>query len=161
MSGGTGKPRSIVDIQLDQRQMVRWSPDIDHERRVALFDLLETNHFELKDGPRSPYKVEMALQDSTLVFRVEAVDTGATSDISLPLRPFRKIIKDYFLVCETYFAAIRAASPQRIEAVDMGRRGLHNEASTLLTSAMADRVELDHDTARRLFTLICVLHVRG
>ncbi|WGF89869.1 UPF0262 family protein [Marinivivus vitaminiproducens] len=155
------KPRSIVDIQLDQRQMVRWSPEIDHERRVALFDLLEANHFELKDGPAPPYTVEMALQDTTLVFRISAVDSDEGSELALPVRPLRKVIKDYFMVCETYFAAIRAASPQRIEAIDMGRRALHNEASALLTDALSDRVRIDHDTARRLFTLICVLHIRG
>jgi uncharacterized protein (UPF0262 family) len=153
--------RRIASIELDQARMVRWSPEVEHERRVAVFDLLEANSFELVDGFAGPYQVRMSLRDATLVFDVLDEAGAQASEVALPLRSFRKLIKDYFLVCESYFQAIRTASPSRIEAIDMGRRGLHNEGSERLAEALADKVRIDHDTARRLFTLVCVLHIRG
>jgi uncharacterized protein (UPF0262 family) len=150
----------IVAIDLDTRSIVRWGPEIEHERNVAMFDLLESNRFRLTCGTPGPYRIELSLRDANLVFAIDAGD-GSQHEVVLSVRPLRRVIKDYFLVCESYFKAIRGATPSRIETIDMARRGLHNEGSELLTEALAERVEIDHDTARRLFTLVCVLHVRG
>lgn len=153
----------IAKIELDQKSIVRWDPKIEHERDIAIFDLLEANHFVLKDGPVGPYDLFLTLRDATLSFQLRA--SGSPTDdvveVALPVRPLRQIIKDYFLICESYFDAIKGAAPSRIEAIDMARRGLHNEGASSLNDALEGRVEMDHDTARRLFTLICVLHLRG
>lgn len=149
----------IVAIELDEKSIVRWSPEIAHERDVAVYDLLESNSFALKDGPEGPYRLALSLRDSSLVMAVEGA--GGSDEIVLSVRPLRRIVKDYFLVCESYFNAIKGASPSRIETIDMARRGLHNDGAELLGDALADRVAMDRDTARRLFTLVCVLHVRG
>jgi uncharacterized protein (UPF0262 family) len=154
-------PGRIVDIQLDGGSIIRWSREVDHERQVAIFDLLEENQFELSDGFPGPYRLGLSLRDANLVMAIAADDNGASKEIALSMRPFRKLIKDYFLVCETYFEAIRVASPSRIEAIDMGRRGLHNEGATLLLETLDGKIRTDTETARRLFTLICVLHIRG
>ncbi len=172
MSGGertrrmAARSARIVDLQLDTSSIVRWSPEVEHERRVAVFDLLEDNLFELKNGPPGPYRVVLSLRDANLVFDVSAEDSGEQqqqqrTSFHLSMRPFRRIIKDYFVVCESYFEAIKTASPSRIEAIDMGRRGLHDEGAEKLLEALSDKVRTDLDTARRLFTLLCVLHVRG
>jgi uncharacterized protein (UPF0262 family) len=151
----------IIDIRLDAASIVRWSPEVEHERRVAVFDLLERNLFALENGFAGPYRVELSLRDATLVMAVS--DEGGTqhTEVMLAMRPFRRLIKDYFLVCDSYFQAIKSASPSRIEAIDMGRRGLHDEGAEKLADALAGKVRLDGETARRLFTLICVLHIRG
>jgi uncharacterized protein (UPF0262 family) len=151
----------IIDIRLDAASIVRWSPEVEHERRVAVFDLLERNLFALENGFAGPYRVELPLRDSTLVMAVS--DEGGTqhTEVMLAMRPFRRLIKDYFLVCDSYFQAIKSASPSRIEAIDMGRRGLHNEGAEKLADALEGKVRMDAETARRLFTLICVLHIRG
>jgi uncharacterized protein (UPF0262 family) len=151
----------IIDIRLDAASIVRWSPEVEHERRVAVFDLLERNLFALENGFAGPYRVELSLRDSTLVMAVS--DEGGTqhTEVMLAMRPFRRLIKDYFLVCDSYFQAIKSASPSRIEAIDMGRRGLHNEGAEKLADALEGKVRMDAETARRLFTLICVLHIRG
>lgn len=151
----------IVDIRLDAGSIVRWNPEVEHERQVAVFDLLERNRFELENGFAGPYRVELSLQGATLVFRVEDEGGAATSEVCLAMRPFRRLIKDYFLVCDSYLQAIRTASPSRIEAIDMGRRGLHDEGAQQLAEALAGKVRVDEETTRRLFTLICVLHIRG
>ena len=162
--GGRGlnaDPDRIVEIELDEKSVVRWSPQIEHERNVAIFDLLECNRFRLRDGPSGPYRLRLSLRDATLVFEIAAADGDQRVEIALPVRPLRKIVKDYFMICESYFQAIRQASPSRIETIDMARRGLHNEGSEVLREALSESIEMDLDTARRLFTLVCVLHLRG
>ncbi len=150
----------IVGIELDEKSIVRWKPEIEHERNVAVFDLLEANSFKVADFP-GPYRLLLSLRDSRLVFQVTARDGADETEVVLTVRPFRRVVKDYFLICESYLQAIKGATPSRIEAIDMARRGLHNEGSDLLREAFGERVEMDHDTARRLFTLVCVLHIRG
>jgi uncharacterized protein (UPF0262 family) len=145
---------------------VRRSPDVEHERAVAIFDLLEDNHFAPKalperPGAEGPYNLYLSIQENRLILDVRDQADGALVRVPLPLVPFRRIVKDYFTVCESYYAAIKTAPPSQIEAIDMGRRGLHNEGSEQLRDALADQVEMDFDTARRLFTLICVLHIKG
>ncbi len=151
----------VVALELDQKSIVRWSPEVEHERNVAIFDLLEDNRFDIVDGPSGPYRVRLSLRDATLVLDVAADEGGERHEIALAVRPLRRVVKDYFMICESYFQAIKGATPSRIEAIDMARRGLHDEGSALLREALATRVQMDHDTARRLFTLVCVLHVRG
>lgn len=158
---GCGEAARIASIRLDTGSIVRWSREVEHERQVAVFDLLEQNHFRLQGGFPGPYDVVMSLRGATLVLRVKAPAGDDAVEVALPMRPFRGLIKDYFLICDSYFDAIKTASPSRIEAIDMGRRGLHNEGAERLQTILADRVEVDEDTARRLFTLICVLHIRG
>ena len=154
-------PGRIIDIQLDQGSIVRWSREVDHERQVAIFDLLESNSFALVDGFAGPYRIELSLREANLILDIANEDGSERIDISLSMRPFRKLIKDYFLICESYFEAIRTATPSRIEAIDMGRRGLHNDGAALLIDVLDGKIELDEETARRLYTLICVLHIRG
>lgn len=150
----------IVAIELDEKSIARWSPEIEHERNVAIFDLLEDNRFALKDSGHGPYRLSLGLRDSTLVFALED-HAGEALELNLSTKPLKRVIKDYFMICESYFGAIRGAAPGRIEAIDMARRGLHNEGSEILQEALADRVTMDGNTARRLFTLVCVLHLRG
>ncbi|MEQ9643208.1 MAG: UPF0262 family protein [Alphaproteobacteria bacterium] len=151
----------IAHLTLDERTVIRRSADIEHERRVAIFDLLEENHFHLVDGPDGPYNLHLSMVESRLMFDIRNAEDGAIEQVPLPLSPFRRVIRDYFLICESYYQAIKSAAPSQIEAIDMGRRGLHNEGSDLLRERLAARVEVDTDTARRLFTLICVLQIRG
>jgi uncharacterized protein (UPF0262 family) len=151
----------IARIHLDSGSIVRWSREVEHERQVAVFDLLERNAFALEGGFPGPYRVELSLREANLVFAVEAEDGAGATELVLPMRPFRRLIKDYFLICNSYFEAIKNASPSRIEAIDMGRRGLHNEGAEKLADALTGKVRLDDETARRLFTLVCVLHVRA
>jgi uncharacterized protein (UPF0262 family) len=151
----------IVDIRLDAASIVRWSREVEHERQVAVFDLLERNSFELVNGFAGPYRVELALREANLVFRIDHAAGAERAEVTLSMRPFRRLIKDYFMVCESYFQAIRSASPSRIEAIDMGRRGLHNEGADKLAGALEGKIKVDAETARRLFTLVCVLHIRG
>lgn len=151
----------IVDIALDEASMVRRSAEVEHERAVAIFDLLETNSFALVGGGEGPYRLHLALVENRLLFDVRDGQGSKLRDIVLSLTPFRKVVKDYFMICESYYAAIKKLSPSQIEALDMGRRGLHNEGSELLQERLAGKVEVDFDTARRLFTLICALHIKG
>lgn len=151
----------IINISLDERTIVRRNADIEHERKVAIFDLLEENHFTLNSGKAAPYDLVLAVQDNRLVMHVRDTDQQPLEDIRLELRPFRRIVKDYFLVCESYFNAIKISSPSQIEAIDMGRRSLHNEGSDLLRNRLDKKIVMDENTARRLFTLVCVLHIRG
>lgn len=150
----------IVAIELDEKSIARWSPEIEHERNVAIFDLLEDNRFALKDNGNGPYRLLLGLRDSTLVFALEDY-AGKAVQLTLSAKPLKRVIKDYFMICESYFGAIRGAAPGRIEAIDMARRGLHNEGAEILQEALVDRVTMDNNTARRLFTLVCVLHLRG
>jgi uncharacterized protein (UPF0262 family) len=151
----------IAGITLDEHTVVRRSPDIEHERAVAIFDLLEANHFAPIFGCTGPYHLHLAIEENRLGIEVRSLANGSNEEIILPLAPFRGIVKDYFMVCDSYYEAIRRSSLAQIEAIDAGRRSLHNEGSALLIERLADKVEIDLDTARRLFTLICVLHLRG
>ena len=151
----------IAKITLDEKTVVRRNADIEHERAVAIFDLLEENSFVPVAGYDGPFHLDLGIEDSRLVLDIRGTDEVSRERIVLSLAPFRGIVKDYFLVCESYFAAIKRASTMQIEAIDMGRRGLHNEGSELLRDRLADKVALDLNTARRLFTLVCVLHIRG
>jgi uncharacterized protein (UPF0262 family) len=155
------KKRRIVDIVLDEHSLARRSPEIEHERAVALFDLLEENDFHLMGSEEGPYKLHLGIFEQRLVFDVRSADDRKLRDIILSLTAFRKVVKDYFLVCESYYDAIKKRGPSQIEALDMGRRGLHNEGSELLRERLAGKIEIDLDTARRLFTLICALHIKG
>ena len=151
----------IAGITLDEHTVVRRSPDIEHERAVAIFDLLEENHFELVSGRAGPFHLHLGIEENRLSIQVRSMADGTNETLILPLAPFRGIVKDYFMVCESYYKAIRRSSLSQIEAIDMGRRSLHNEGSALLMERLGDKVAIDLDTARRLFTLICVLHLRG
>ncbi len=151
----------IVAITLDEKTVVRRAPEIEHERAVAIFDLIEGNSFAPVGEFTGPYALHLSVSDNRLVMDIASESGSPLTRVVLPLSPFRTIIKDYFQVCESYFQAIRSAPASRIEAIDMGRRGLHNEGSELLRQRLKDKVEVDGNTARRLFTLVCVLHIRG
>lgn len=152
--------QKIVHISLDERTVVRRNADVEHERAVAIFDLLEENSFEPKAGFEGPFHLHLAVEENRLVLDVRDTADTTLEKITVPLQPFRGIVRDYFLVCESYYNAIRRASPSQIEAIDMGRRGLHNEGAEMLRERLAERVAIDDNTARRLFTLVCVLHIR-
>jgi uncharacterized protein (UPF0262 family) len=155
----------IIDIKLDERTILWRSADIEQERRIAIFDLLEDNHFAPQrahaDGYAGPYKVLLRVEDGRLVIGILREDDTPLEAIILGLGRFRRPIKDYFAICDSYFQAISNASPQQIETVDMARRGVHNEAAELLMERLDGKIAVDFDTARRLFTLICVLHIKG
>jgi uncharacterized protein (UPF0262 family) len=153
------KARRIIDIALDEESVARRSPEVEHERAVAMFDLIEENDFLLVGGAPGPYRLHIGIFEQRLVFDVRDANDTKLRDIVLSLTPFRKVVKDYFLICESYYAAIKKLSPSQIEALDMGRRGLHNEGSELLRERLDGKIEIDLDTARRLFTLICALHI--
>lgn len=161
VSGPAPDTHRIARVTLDEHTVLRRSPDVEHERAVALFDLVEENRFHLVGGPPGPYCLHLAIADNRLLVGVRDGGDAPLADIVVPLLPFRRIVRDYFLICESYYAAIRRSSPSQIEAIDMGRRALHDEGSALLRERLADRVAVDHATARRLFTLVCVLHIRG
>lgn len=151
----------LIDVELDE-SVGHGTPDIEHERAVAIFDLVEENSFRpVGDGGEGPYKLKLSLVEARLVFAISRENGEAVVTHILSLTPFRRIVKDYFLICESYYDAIRSATPSQIEAIDMGRRGLHNEGSQTLMDRLKDKIEVDFDTARRLFTLVCVLHWRG
>jgi uncharacterized protein (UPF0262 family) len=156
----TDKQR-LAKITLDEGSIGRSSPDIEHERAVAIYDLLEDNSFAPVDNDSGPYALHLSIQESRLVFDVRREDGTPLTAHLLSLTPFRRIVKDYFLICDSYYKAIRTSTPSQIEAIDMGRRGLHNEGSELLVERLKEKIEIDFDTARRLFTLICVLHWKG
>jgi len=152
----------IAKIDLDEKTVVRRNADIEHERKVAIFDILDGNSFVVTGfEDQGPYSLSLGIEDNRLIFDIRKDDETELTKIPLPVISFRRIIKDYFQVCESYFDAIKTASPSKIEAIDMGRRGLHNEGSELLQERLKDKAETDFDTARRLFTLMCVLHIRG
>jgi uncharacterized protein (UPF0262 family) len=151
----------LAAIVLDERSIVRRTREIEQERDIAIYDLLEANSFVPEGSGGGPYKLVLGIEENRLTFDIQLEDATPHGKIMLSLTPFRKVIKDYFLVCESYFKAIRNAPPSQIEALDMGRRGLHDEGSTLLRERLKGKIHVDHDTARRLFTLICVLHLKG
>ena len=151
----------LVKITLDEGSIGRSSQDIEHERAVAIYDLIEDNSFAPADHDGGPYALHLSITENRLVFDIRQQDGTPLMAHLLSLTPFRKIVKDYFMICDSYYKAIRTASPTQIEAIDMGRRGLRNEGSELLKERLKEKIEVDHDTARRLFTLICVLHWKG
>ena len=151
----------LVDVELDET-IGRSTPDVEHERAVAIFDLIEENSFApVGDDQGGPYRLKLSLAESRLVFAISREDGASVVTHILSLTPFRRIVKDYYLICESYYEAIRSSTPSHIEAIDMGRRGLHNEGSQTLLARLSGKIDIDFDTARRLFTLVCVLHWRG
>ena len=150
----------IVELNIDEDSLPPASPDMVHERRVAIFDLLEENVFHPAGSDAGPYIVKLSLRDNKLVLQISRSNGASRDDVSFSLTPFRRVIKDYFMICESYHNAIRTAMPAQIEAIDMGRRGLHNEGSRMLTDSLRNKVEVDFQTSRRLFTLLCALHRR-
>jgi uncharacterized protein (UPF0262 family) len=154
----------IARISLDEASIARRGPEIDHERAVAAYDLIQSNCFELSDGRDGPYHLKLFVEENRLMLDIRHHEARGDGEplllIGLSLNPFRRVIKDYFTLCDSYYAAIRQASPSQIEAIDMGRRALHNEGSELLMERLAGKVSFDLDTARRLFTLMCALHLR-
>lgn len=150
----------LCDVVLDD-SIGRSTPDVEHERAVAIFDLIEENTFEPAGHDGGPYRLHISLVDAKLVFSIKTEDEKDVSTHILSLTPFRRIIKDYFLICESYYEAIRSSTPSQIEAIDMGRRGIHNDGSQTLMDRLSGKITVDFDTARRLFTLVCVLYWRG
>jgi len=152
------EPR-IIDIKLDEGSIIRRNADIEHERRVAIFDLLEKNHFS-PAGYDGPFKILIRIEEDRLAIDVHDSDGAPLDVIRVGLARFRRVIRNYFAVCESYFKAVHSDAAKGIETVDMARRALHNDAAELLQEALAGKIEVDFDTARRLFTLICVLHIK-
>jgi uncharacterized protein (UPF0262 family) len=151
----------LVAVTLDENSIGRSNPDVEHERAVAIYDLLEENTFAPNDDDTGPYALHLSVTGSRLMFEIRRADGTPLVAHLLSLSPLRRIVKDYYTVCDSYYSAIRTAPPDRIEALDMGRRALHDEGSNILMERLARKVRLDFDTARRLFTLICVLHWKG
>lgn len=160
MNDGRSANARLIDVELDE-SIGRSTPDIEHERAVAIFDLIEENNFHPVGDKGGPYKLRLSLADAKLVFAISREDGSPVVTHILSLTPFRRIVKDYYLICESYYEAIRVATPSQIEAIDMGRRGIHNDGSQTLMDRLKGKIEMDFDTARRLFTLVCVLHWRG
>ena len=152
--------KRITHLALDEHSVVRRNADIEHERSIAITDLLADNYFA-PVGAIGPFRLSLGIKDNRLVLDINDTGRQETEQLVLPLNALRGHVKDYFTICESYYAALKRANPAQIEAIDMGRRGLHNEASELLRERLAERVEMDLATARRLFTLICVLHIKG
>ena len=153
----------ITHIEIDMEGMPAPTPEIEQERRVAIFDLLEENSFALppredRTVPPGPYHVTLAIRDKRLVFDVNSESGEDAAEFHLSLSPFRQVVKDYWQICESYFDAVKNMPPSKIEAIDMARRGIHNEGARILQDRLEGKAEVDIDTARRLFTLICVLH---
>ena len=156
----------LIDIQLDDSGLPAPTPEVEQERRVAIFDLLENNSYRIppRDGrtpPPGPYRLNLSVAEGRLRLASETETGEAAGEVHLSLGPFRQVIRDYFQICEAYFDAVKKLPPSQIEAIDMGRRGIHNEGARVLTERLEGKIEVDSDTARRLFTLICVLHFKG
>lgn len=154
----------LVSVDIDEDTLAASGPDAEHERRVAIFDLLEENSFEVEGKDEGPYALKLSMQERKLVFEIKTEAGEPVHTFLLSMSPFRGVIRDYFMICESYYDAIRSSTPHQIEAIDMARRGIHNEGSDLVEERLKDKVKLDFDTSRRLFTLICALHqgqVRG
>ena len=159
-----GLRHRLSELALDPASIKRGNANIEHEREVAIYDILEANHFELAGRDDGPYALLLGVADDKLVFTVTPSADAASSaiaTIAVPMMPLRRVAKDYFLVCETYFDAIRTAPPTRIQQIDVGRRALHDEGANALSEKLAGSISLDTTTARRLFTLVCALHWRG
>ena len=161
MASEAKEQRRLVAVTLDEASIGRGNPDQEHERAIAIYDILEENTFALPNYDGGPYALRISLIDKKLCFQVNTQDGAHLIYHHLSLTPFRKAIRDYELICDSYYQAIRSASPAQIEAIDMGRRGLHDEAANLLLERLEGKVQVDFDTARRLFTLIFALHWKG
>jgi uncharacterized protein (UPF0262 family) len=151
----------LIDVTLDEASLAPASPNAEHERRIALFDLREANVFAVVGEDCGPYALALGLSEGRLAFEVASAEGARVCLHLMPLSPLRKLIKDYALICDSYYAAIRDAPPSRIEAIDMGRRAMHNDAAEVLMRTLEERFAIDLETARRLFTLVCALHVRA
>ncbi|HKX35509.1 MAG TPA: UPF0262 family protein [Rhizorhapis sp.] len=155
----------IIDISLDEQTIIWRNADVEQERRIAIFDILEENHFapqrEHADGYNGPYRVCLRVEEGRLAIDISRENGDYLESVILGLGRFRRPIKDYFAICDSYYQAIRQATPQQIETVDMARRGIHNQAAEVLMERLEGKIDVDFDTARRLFTLICVLHIKG
>ena len=155
----------IIDVALDERTILWRSADVEQERRIAIFDLIEGNRFAPQrvhpDGYAGPYRIALSVEEGRLALHIKREDDTPLETLVLALGRFRRPIRDYFAICDSYYQAIRQSTPQQIETVDMARRAIHNEAAELLRERLHGKIEVDFDTARRLFTLICVLHIRG
>ncbi len=151
----------LVEVTLDEETIGRSNSDIEHERQIAIYDLLEQNFFAPVGHSGGPYTLRLSITGNRLAFDIRTQDGKPVVAHLLSLSPLRRIVKDYYTVCDSYYQAIRTATPDKIEALDMGRRGIHNEGSRILMERLKDKVKVDTDTARRLFTLICVLHWKG
>ena len=152
------EPR-IIAIELDEGTIIHRNEDVERERQVAIFDLLEQNHF-VAVGHEGPFRILLRIEDDRLAIDLRNADDAPLETLRIGLARFRRPIRNYFAICESYFDAVRSNGTRSVETVDMARRGLHNEAAELLIECLKDRIEMDFDTARRLFTLICVLHIR-
>ena len=151
----------LVSVTLDEDSIGRSNPDVEHERKVAIYDLLEMNSFAPVGHGGGPYALHLSINGNRLVFDIRLEDGTPVVAHLFSLSPLRRIVKDYYMICDSYYQAIRTATPDKIEAIDMGRRGVHNEGSRVLMERLKGKVMIDIDTARRLFTLICVLHWKG
>ena len=156
----------ICDIELDDSNLPPPTPEIEQERKVAMFDLLEDNSFELparddRVAPSGPYRVGLAIREKRLVFDISTEAGEKAAEFHLSLSPFRQVVKDYWAICESYFDAVKNMPPSQIETIDMARRGIHNEGARILQERLEGKAVIDTDTARRLFTLVCVLHFGG
>ena len=153
--------KKIAEIFLDERSVISRSPQVEHERKVAIYDLLEDNHFDPAGDDEGPFNLHLGIRENRLVFDVRSQVDGPLTEFTLPLASLRSVVRDYFLICDSYYEAIKTASPSKIEAIDMGRRGLHDEGADILRERLSGKAEIDKRTARRLFTLVCVLHIRS
>src|SRR5476651_607081 len=151
----------LVSVTLDEASIGRSNEDVEHEREVAIYDLLEMNSFAPVGHDGGPYALHLSINSNRLVFDIRLQDGTPVMAHLFSLSPLRRIVKDYYLICDSYYQAIRTATPDKIEAIDMGRRAIHNDGSHILIERLKDKVTVDLDTARRLFTLICVLHWKG
>ena len=159
-------PDRLIEVTLDETGLAPPTPEIEQERRVAIFDLIEENRFapcprDDRPPPAGPYRLRLAIRERRLVFEIVSEAAEPAGTFHLSLTPFNQVVKDYFQICESYFDAVKRLPPSQIEAIDMGRRGIHNEGSRILLERLAGKVETDMPTARRLFTLLCVLHFKG
>ena len=150
--------KRLIAVEIDEETLSASGPDAEHERRVAIFDLIEDNSFGVIDHEGGPYVLHLSMMERKLVFDIRLEDGAKVHTFILSVSPFRGIIRDYFMICESYYSAIKTQTPHQIEAIDMARRGIHNEGSELLAERLEGKIEIDFDTSRRLFTLICALH---
>ena len=153
--------RRLVAVTLDEESIGRSGPDIEHERAIAIYDLIEQNFFAPQGAPKGPFTLRIGITGNRLMFDIRKESGDPVIVHLISLTPFRRIVKDYFMICDSYHQAIRTATPDKIEAIDMGRRGVHNEGSNTLKERLSGKVDMDFETSRRLFTLLCVLHWKG
>ena len=151
----------LSDITLDPKSLGRVNANIEHEREVAIFDILDGNSFAIEGLDDGPYTLVLGIADDRLQMTIGTAETDVLVQHNVPLTPLKRIMKDYFLVCESYYDAVRTAPPARIQAIDVNRRGLHDEGSVVLREKLLTKIVVDNDTARRLFTLLCALHWKG